>query len=239
MPNLKDSRNLSRTVPAVCLVLFPVLFLAGDLIQGPDPGNTRAGLDQVAANPTPFLVGILCYMLGSALSIGGMVGVLHLLRGPGLTVGQVGATLLILGSVVTAGWFGFGVLFVVAATGPGLDRAQMAALFDAAEGSAGGTVLFVGFLVGIVLGQLLLAVGLLLRRAVPIWVPIVLVASGVLSFVVSGGYLAAIADVALLAATAGIAWRMFSLTDEQWAGQWQPPAGRAAAATDRGTAALA
>lgn len=216
---MADTRTLSRTFPAVCLVLFPLLFLAGDLLFGNDPPDTAAGLDGLAADPGPLQLGYLSYLLGSVLAVWGMVAILHLLRGPGGLVGQVGAGLIMLGVVVSAAFYGIFPLFVTAATTPGLEQDQMVALFDGAE-AAGGlvpTVLFVGFLLGLVGGPLVLAVGLWLRRAVPVWALIALAVSAVLPAVADGLLFYVTGTVLLLAAMAAVAYRILTLTDEQWA----------------------
>ena len=67
------------------------------------------------------------------------------------------------------------------AVDPAADRTQMVALLERAEDSPAGAIFFILFIGGLTLGSILLAAGLLLNRTAPIWVPIALVASTVVS----------------------------------------------------------
>jgi hypothetical protein len=231
MLNLNDSRNLSRRFPALCLVLFPILYLVGDLLFAGDATDTASGLAEIAVNQTRYQIAFLCFLLGTVLAVWGLIGVLHLLRGPGLSVGQLGAGLIMLGLVVATSFFGAFPLYLTAATTPGLDQGQLVTLFDGTEGVTISTVLIVMMLLGLVGGSLLLALGLWLRRAVPVWAPVALAASTVIGFVNESLLLGLVENGLLLVALAAVAYRMFTLTDEQWT-QWRPLPERSAATAD-------
>lgn len=221
MLKLTDSRNFSRTFCALCLIVGPVLFIVANLVLPPFTEDDNAYFDAVAASPSSHVLGTLAFLAGAILLIAGLIGVIHLTRGRTVTVAQVGAALMIFGAVF-ANWFAVAVLELTAAQGAGLDRDQMISLFNQAEESPWLVVTFVSFLVGIVLGSTVLAVGLLLRRAAPVWAPVAIIASTIGNFLAEDSLLLTQLSFALLAVGfAGVAWRMLTLTDEQWA-QWQP-----------------
>ncbi|WP_219416754.1 hypothetical protein [Pseudonocardia nigra] len=220
MLNPAHSPNFSRTFAALCLVAGPVLLLVSGLVAPTWSEDPNAYLDAIAASGNANIVGAFLFLVGVILTIGGLIGVLHLTRGKHVTVAQVGAGMMIVGALF-GNWFYAAILETTAAR-PGLDRGQMIALFDQAEQSPWGIVGFLSYLVGIVLGSIVLAVGLLLRRAAPVWAPIALIASTVVGYFSGDSFLLSLVSFALLVVGfAGVAWRMLTLTDEQWA-QWQP-----------------
>ena len=112
--------------------------------------------------------------------------------------------------------------------------AEMVALYDATEDIwlalvAFGTLFFGGF----GLGTLLVAVGLLTRRPVPLWSPLLLIAWVVTIFVSPNRWVNLAATALILAAFAPVAARIAGMRNEQWE-HWQPlpdreprPTGRA------------
>ena len=226
--SLADSRRLNRIAVAASMVLGPVLLTVGTLVllDFPDPDeDADVFLDAVAANATPYQASALMTVLGLLLLVVGLAGVAHLLRGRQVGVGQLGVALLIF-SAFLGNSYAFEVV-VVAAAQPDLDRDQALALLSAAGSSPWFALLRVAGL-GSVLGLILLAAGLALRRATPMWIPVLLAVSAVVRTVVgeSGIDLSqrvlAVLDMALFALPAiGIAIRILQFSDEQWA-RWAP-----------------
>lgn len=226
-----DTRTLSRKGAAYCLVAGPVLFALSVLFSVSTEDEPADYLADVSDATGRHVFSSVLFMLGGLALLIGMLGVAHLLRARRLTLGQVGASMVAVGATVGVGVFVIGIIDAEAA-GVATDRVAMVALLERAEDSLGASLFFVGFFaLGILLGNLLLALALLRRRgAVPVWVPGVLVAGLILTFVFGDGILGALAFLVLAAAYWGIASTMLALGDEQWE-RWSP-LGEAAARPD-------
>ena len=226
MLRLSDSRNFSRTLAGLGLILGPVLFVISALVSPAWEDDTAGYLEQVAGNQGAHLASALIFLLGALLLLPGFVGVIHLLRGRRVGVGQVGAGLMMMGVTVGAAAF-----FVLSAidlemVDPSADRAQMVALADRGENSTGAAIFFVLFLGGILLGGLLLAVGLFLKRVVPVWAPVLLVISTVVSFFGDNQVVSLLSSVILAVALAAIGVRVLSISDDDWERWEMLPEGR-------------
>jgi hypothetical protein len=144
------------------------------------------------------------------------MGVIHLLRRRRVTLGQIGAGLLLIGMVAFAATYVVNV-FEIKATGDEYDRAQMTELFESTEESGEAAPIFAMFLLGLVLGSILLAIGLWRQRAVAIWVPIALVLASVASFAGGESQVGGlIASAILAAALIALGLKILSVSDDDW-----------------------
>lgn len=231
MLKVNDSVEFSRTSAAVSLVLGALCFLTASLIEPAWAPDARAYLEEIAAAPNRYQASGVLNALGSTATVFGLIGVLHLLRGRRVTLGQVGAGLVIMGSVLLGGHW---LIVLVETAGAQADPDRALAMLTTASESPWGALVLVGGLASSILGPVLLAAGLWTRRATPVWVPIVLLLYAVLPFLASGGpppgtyqwrtssqALAVLSAVLLGAALVGLALRILSLPDGAWA-RWQP-----------------
>ncbi len=217
---MSDSRRFSRSLAAVGLFLGPLLFFLGTLVDPAWGDDEAAYLDAVAGAPGRYLLAGALWTIGSLLFIPGVLGVMKLMRGKGITLGQVGAGLMAMGLILFSSNLAFYSADVVLAQFA--DRPAAAALSEAIEADAVGSGFFmVTFLGGIVLGSILLAVALFRRRIVPVWSPALLVASTVLGFFGETQMLSALSLLILVAGFAPLGQKIWSLSDEAWA-QWEP-----------------
>lgn len=232
MLDMSDSRNFSRTLAALGLFLGPLLFLAATVVDpawAEDPGDYLA---EVAAAPGQYLVSGALWTLGALLFIPGALGVMKLMRGKGVTLGQVGAGLMVVALILFSSnlaFYGMDVLMAESA-----DREAAAAIAERVEdGSVVGLYYMVTFLGGLVLGSILLAIALFRRKIVLIWSPVLIVASIVLGFVGETKMLSALSLALLVAGFAPLGQKIWSLSDDAW-GNWEPlgaePAGAAVTA---------
>jgi hypothetical protein len=225
---LSDSRRSSRIMAATCMVLGPVLFTAGPLllVGFPHPDqDANVFLDAAVADAPRYEVAALVTVLGMLVLVPGLIGVSHMLRGPRVSVGQLGAGLLI-ASAFVGNSYTFDVVVAVAAREK-FDRDQVLELLGEA-GTSPWLILVRLAALGGVLGLILLAVGLVLRRATPMWIPVLLAVAAVVRTLVGelgvdvSPRVLAVLDMALFAIPAiGIAIRILQFTDEQWA-RWIP-----------------
>jgi len=220
MLDVSDSRNFSRTLAGLGLVLGPLFFLIGSMIDPAWSDNRATYLETVAGAPGRYLFAGALWTLGALLFIPGMLGVMKIMRGRGLTLGQVGAGLITFGLILLAGNLAFYGMDVAMAQFA--DRNAAVAMVEAMEGSAVlGPYYMVAFLGGVVLGSILLAVALFRRRVVPVWAPVLLVASTLLGFVGETQLLSTLSLLLLVAGLFPLSRRILSLSDEAWA-LWEP-----------------
>jgi len=214
MLRLSDSRNFGRTLAGLALIVAPILFLLSSVVDPAWADDTAEYLDEVAADKGLYLLaGILGFAAGLLL-IPGLLGVIHLLRQKRVTLGQIGAALVILGALAIASSYVVTV-FEIKATGDEFDRAQMVELLESTEESGEAAPVFVLFF-GLILGSLLLAIGLYRQRAVPVWVPILLVLGNVLNFAGEDQIVSIVSSVVLAGALIPIGLKILSVSDDDW-----------------------
>lgn len=229
MLKVNDSVDFSRTSAAVSLMLGALCFVAASLVEPAWAPDAQAYLDEIAAASNRYQASGVLNALGSTAMVFGLIGVLHLLRGRRVTLGQLGAGLMIMGSVLLAGHW---LIVLVETAGAQVDPDRALEVLTTASESPWSLASVAG--IGLVLGQVLLAVGLWTRRATPVWVPIALLLSTAVTFLpgnappsdtyqwrTSSQALAVVAMALLGAALVGLALRILSLSDEAWA-RWQP-----------------
>lgn len=220
MLRLSDSRNFARTLCALSLIAAPLLLLAGTLI-GPDLSDDAAErLVEIADDKTPYAVGAVLFLVAPWVFIPGMVGLIHLLRGPRVTLGQVAAGALLLGALATTVFYGAGGYEYQAATAD-LDRSAMTELLDKTDDADYFIPIIIVFLGGVVLGGIVLGIVLWRRGVVPIWAGLAVSASAIVGFIADDKVLTSIGFVLLLIGLGATAMRVLSMSDEQW-GRWTP-----------------
>jgi hypothetical protein len=216
MLKLSDSRNFGRTLAGIALIAAPLLFLLGSAIDPAWAEDTDEYLSEVAADKGLYLLAGILNLVGALLLIPGLLGVIHLLRRRRVTVGQIGAALVMIGAVAIASTYVINVIEIVG-TGDEFDRGQLVSLLDETEESGEAAPVFVMFLLGLVLGSILLAIGLWRQKAVPVWVPIVLVLSSVSGFVAGDNQVSSLITSAILAvALIAIGMRILAVSDDDW-----------------------
>jgi hypothetical protein len=173
----------------------------GDLLRRlVEPASpTLAGTTSaVAAQPGTWFAAGLLELVSALLLVVGAVGVVALARTRGRTLTSVGATLLGIGAIAstghTIGYYGT----YAAYADSGLDIASLTRLNETTD-ALGGVVIAL-FMLGMLLGPILLTIGLRRAGAVPVWVSVlavVFVVSGAVSGVPAGavGLLAGLASL--------------------------------------------
>jgi hypothetical protein len=214
---ISDGRNFGRTLTGLLLIAGPLLYLAGAIVSpDTDSDNKVKELAKVAEHKSAYLIGGLLFFVAALVTILSMVGVIHLFRGRRVTLGQVAASLLLIGNTAIVGFYAFTTVEYEMVNQSGLDRAEMAKLLDKADSAASGAPFFVLFLVGIVLGLLLLAFATWRRKIAPVWVPIAIVLTAVVGFVGNSKALVIVSFVFLLIGFGGLALKLLGMSDEEW-----------------------
>ena len=223
-----DSRSVSRWVAAVGLLAAPILFVVADLVEPASSDDSAEYLQEVAGSTNGHLAWGALWAIGGICLLAGMIGVARLLRGGrGGAVGVVGAWMVGVAGAVTGGLLLALAVVEVAMVETAADRAEMVALYDRTEevwlALASFMLLFFG---GIGLGTLLVGAGLLIRRPVAVWSPLLLIAWLAMTFAASNELVSTLSVLMLLGAFAPIAARIVRTPNDVWE-RWQPLPDRA------------
>ncbi|MDQ4145452.1 MAG: hypothetical protein M3198_17265, partial [Actinomycetota bacterium] len=217
---VSDSRNFGRTLAALGLVAGPALYLLATLVDPAWSDDPVTYMQEVADAKGRYVLAGVLWTLGSFLFVAGALGVVRLLRGRAVTLGQVGGCLLTIGAIGTTGvlaFYGFDVALADFA-----DRPAAVAFSEELEASALLNAYYlVVFLGGIALGSVLLAIALIRRRLVPIWSPILLMVSPVLAFIGQTRALGVLSLLLFVVALFPLAMRIWALSDDDWE-RWEP-----------------
>jgi Domain of unknown function (DUF4386) len=221
MLRFSDGRNFARTFTGLALIVGPILLLVGEVLgpntdHGSSVSDNLKNLASVEAHKGRFLTGAILMMLGGLVTASGAVGLIHYLRGRKVTLGQVAAALVAMGAAVSVSFYIFAVVSYEMVSHGNLDRSQMATLLHDLNQPGSGAPLFFLFLIGVVIGLILLGIACWRRRTVPIWASVAVIAAGVLAFFGESRGVS-IADFAVLTIGLGtLGWAVLSSSDESW-----------------------
>lgn len=172
------------------LALGALTFSGGDLLRrvvepaAPSLTTTTAAVREHSG--TWFAAGAL-ELVSALLLVAGAIAVVRLAPARGRTLTRVGATLLGVGAIAstghTIGYYGT----YAAYADSGLDATALTAMNETTDALGGITIAL--FMLGMLLGPIVLTIGLRRAGAVPIWVPVlavVFVVAGAVSGVPAG-----------------------------------------------------
>jgi hypothetical protein len=217
MLKLSDGRNFGRTLTGLCLILGPLLYLVAQIV-GPDVDDDDKvkELADVAAHKGAYLTSAVIFLVAALVTVVSMVGVIHLFRGRRVTLGQVAGGLLLIGNTVIVGFYAFSTVEYEMVNQSGLDRQQMAKLLDKGQEAASGAPLFILFLLGIVLGLILLSIASWRRRVVPVWAAAAIAATAVVGFIAESKGVQAASFALLLVGFGTLGLKVLGMSDEEW-----------------------
>ena len=214
MPNMPRQRDPGCVLAGWSLIIAPALLVLANAIDPAASDKAAARLPEIAAHPERYIVAAYLLLAAAWAFVPGLVGLWRLFEGPRLTVGQVGAGLVLIGTITTVAFAGFG-FYEYEAAKPGHDPAQMAALVDDVEAAAVAGPLVVVFLLGSVVGSLVVAWSLWRRRIVPVWSPAAIVAGTILNFVADSAAVSALAFAFQLVGFGWVGLRLLSTSGQE------------------------
>jgi hypothetical protein len=218
MTHLSDAHHFRKMVAGICMVLAPLVLLVGEIVHPEADTDEAAQLAIVADNLDQWYLAHLLMLVAIALAVPAILGLMHMLREREVAWGHMGGGLAILGLLAFTGIVmadGF-VQWQAAAEG---DQAQMAALFDRLNETAGVVIPFVVVAFGFMLGLACLAVGLYRARAVQSWMSAFLVIAAVLftiAFVAASTFLGIIGAAFFFVGLGSIGRMVLTESDEDW-----------------------
>jgi hypothetical protein len=213
-----DARNFGRTATGLLLFTGPVLLILAAIVSpDTDHKDKTRELAAIAAHKGSYITsGVIWLVASLVLALAGFT-IIKLFRGPrGVTLGQVAGVLLALGSMVGVGWYALGVVEYEMVNHKGLDTAALAQFLHKADEPGALAPLIILFLLGIVVGQLLLGVAAIRTRIVPVWAGVALIIGGPLAFFSEGKAGSIISGLVTLVGLGALAWRALSMSDEEW-----------------------
>lgn len=217
--------STGRKFLAAFLLLPFVLWGISDVV-GPDTGDGNSTADQlkalgkIADHKGAYVASNLLFVVGALIFILATYGIVHVYRGNKLGLGQVAGGLLAIGMSVFFAFYAFGATqyemvnhaeFRTPAT-----QHAFAQLLHFGNSSGPGSALFIAFILGIVLGPVLLGIAMIRRRNVPVWSGILTIVAGVVGFFVNSSAGNVIVMVLLLVALAPLAALIWSMSDAEW-----------------------
>jgi hypothetical protein len=221
MLRFSDGRNFARTFTGLALIVGPLLLLIAQIVSpDTDEGSSAADklkeLGDVAANKGTFLTGGILFLFGGLILAAGAVGLIHYFRGRKVTLGQIASALVAMGAVASMTFFSFGVVEYEMVNHSDLQPAQMAQLLHATDSPSSGAPVFFMFLIGVVIGLILLGIACWRRRAVPIWASVLILISGPLAFAETGKAFGIVVFAILTAGLGMLGLAVLGSTDESW-----------------------
>jgi hypothetical protein len=176
----RPSTSATRRVGlALTMIIAPWGFVITNVAYAlaiSDGGNEDTSLNALAlyvAHPELVRVAVVAGMIGCLLLIPAVLGMFRIAPRSRLVLGG--------GSLVVAGYVAYAAILhnslttlAMAQHGEPVDA--FAAVLDASQAEVWGTVVFALFAIGNLIGTALLAVGLLLSRAVPVWAALAILA---------------------------------------------------------------
>ncbi len=193
---------LTRNVAAGSLLAGAAVLAAGNLLtlaQQPADGSFAAMLAMVSDGPGLWLLAASLALAGPVLWLPGLLAAAAPAPGRGRTLAVLGSLLLAAGMAFGEGHFALFFGLLGSAADSGLPAGAVEKLVEAEDGYPLGSVLLWVFLAGLTLGALLLALGLRLAGAVPVWVPVAALVFTVTTFL--GGPVATLAGAVAILAT--------------------------------------
>jgi hypothetical protein len=234
-----DTRNVGRTLTGLLLFAAPgVLVISSAISPATDHKNKLEELNAVAAHRGSYLLSSVLFLVGGLLIVAMGIGIMRLFRGSGgVTAGQVSGALLVLGGTVSMAWYALGVAEYEMATKSGLDRQALAAFLHRTDSAGPFVPLFVLFLIGVVLGTVLLAIANWRTRVAPVWASIAILIGGVVGALGNSQAISIVTFAMLLVGLGAIGARVLAMSDDEWEAPRLRHRGRPEAETPAASAA--
>jgi hypothetical protein len=156
-----------RRVAGISLIGFAAMILAQDLVGARTPSDAAGQYAAVAAERGGTIASSVFLLVSSILLIPAVFGILHLVRGRGVTLAHIGGALAILGALGHVAVMTYQ-LALVEMTRAG-DREAMVTLIDRLSNSTTVGVIVFPMILAFALGLLILSLALWRARVVQGW----------------------------------------------------------------------
>lgn len=169
MSSISDPVRFLRTVAGGSLIAAPLIVLVSAIVDASEgTGMTPSELYKVLdASHGRIFVSALLFAAGAVLTVPALGGMLHLTRRRGVLLGHIGADLVLVGAFGHMGYATWQMLLSRVPTGG--DQAAMVRYLDRTATVANSVL--APMMIALSLGLILMTIGLRGARAVPAWVP--------------------------------------------------------------------
>ena len=218
MTGLSNAHHFRKMVAGFCMVFSPLLLLVAMVVHPEHSTSESSVVAAAAGHADAWYVAHLLALISIVLAVPAILGLMHMLREREVASGHVGGGLALLGLIAFVGIVTLEG-FVGWQMGQGGDRAEMVALLERVNESAGFAIPFYVMSIAFTLGLLVLALGLYRARAVQSWMALFLVVAGILVGIAgfTASELVAIVGSAFLLVGLGSIGRMvLAESDEDW-----------------------
>lgn len=229
---MRNTTTVRRTAAALALIAAPLLFLVADIVSPAWSDDTAAYVREVAESPGAHAWSGFLYVVGFALIVPAVLGVVHLIRGRGVTLAHIAGGLAILGLGAFPALAATSIVDAVAVET--INQADYVTMLDGFEDEPAAIALLVIVLVPALLSLILIAAAIWRSGLAPWWVAVTLIVSALLLIAGSSQVVNVISDVLMLGAFGFLAARVFGMADSEWD---NPPDRWAGGAPDRSAAA--
>lgn len=203
---------LRRVGSGMAMIVAPLLLVASSALGPPHSASEQLAdeLPHIAANPDRFLAFVLFSLAAQAFLAPAVIGIAHLLRGRRPLLALIGMAVTMLGIFSYA--VVHGVQLVQHQMAQASDQEQMTALLWRLQAGIGLKVVFLVFILGLLLGWVILSIGMFATPLVPKAAPVSVLASLILN----------VATLELLSRfffLFGLAWlgvAVLTMPDEVW-----------------------
>lgn len=227
MLRITDPDNFARTLGGTSLIAAPLLLGIGEVLRltiadGANTG-TAAHLDAVAGSSTGWQLMTVLDMAAVVLFVPAVLALVHLTRRRAPVLAHLGGGLSLVGLLGAAGHNVFAHVLDGAMARVDGDPSGVLAVVDPMEGLPGFLVVLAMFLVGFIIGPILLAVALHRSRSAPSWAAAG-IGAGMLVFANAGTSLpmTLVACGLLVVGMGAVAVRVLSMNDTEWARRGAP-----------------
>src|SRR5690348_1153847 len=138
---LSDSSRFFKTVVGVCLIASPLILLASAFAAPEIKSGEADQLAVIAQDPGRYYLFTVLVFVSTALWLPLVLGLMYMVREKSATLGNVGGSLAIVGTLVGIG-DAVSQLFIWQMVSPGADRTQMVALLVRFDNAAGAAIFF-------------------------------------------------------------------------------------------------
>jgi hypothetical protein len=211
---LSNPAKARRTAAGLALIAAPLLFLVADVISPAWSDDTAEYVREVAESPDAQAWSGLLYVIGFALIVPAVIGIVHLIRGRGVALAHIGGALAILGLGMFPALAVTSILDAVAVES--ISQGDYVAVIDGFEDEAAAIVLLILTLVPALLSLLLIAAAVWRSGLAPWPVAAVLVLSALLLVVATSQALNVASDALLLIGFGFLGVRLLQMADSDW-----------------------
>ena len=219
--NLTNASAFRRTACGLCLLAGPLMLLAATILDpaaGEEGDDDRAYLQALKDDPDMAQLSTALWIWGFALVAIGIIGLVHVIRGRGVVLANLGGALALIGLIMFVALVTTTVNEINVVEHLGVETADK--LNDDIEDYWVAYVVLVPALLGTFIGFILLGAAIIRSKVVHMAAGILIIAGIVL--VVAGEGSEAInilANVLLLAGYGMVGLRLLGMKDEEWDGR--------------------